>query len=93
MIENIRKKLQPGEAVGLGVQLCVNCPMHNMYVPVKGYCYNVNVSEDGVGVRLLGKDPFSYDLGQKCPHVLTGVMRPSSRYLTDVVCGYKADSE
>ncbi|MFH1376912.1 MAG: hypothetical protein ABIH25_04715 [Candidatus Woesearchaeota archaeon] len=91
------KKLQKGEVVERGLELCLDCPMHGKYVPVIGNCYTSQIREDGkpgTGVRLHGEpSDFFHELEQKCEYALDVSFKPTSRDLKGVVCGYKANSQ
>ena len=43
----VLKKLQAHEAMEIGVKLCVDCPMHERYVPIKGNCIDLELTPDG----------------------------------------------
>lgn len=96
VVETIRK-LQTGEVVERRLELCVDCPMNGKYVPVIGSCYTSQIREDGrpgTGVRLHGEpSDFFHELKQECQYALDVTMKPTSRDLKGVVCGYKANSK
>ena len=78
----------------VGVVLCVECPMHQKYVPVKGNCVNLKLIEDGVrtdsDVRLHG-DPigFFYSIRSNCKYARKYIL--TSGDLTGIACAYKQD--
>lgn len=77
-----------------GVELCVECPLNEKYIPVIGNCITTRIREDGQrsgsSVRLHGEpSDFWNEISEKCQYVKGTITKPSSGDLKDIVCSYQ----
>lgn len=80
-----------------GVELCVNCPRLEAYVPVIGNCVESHVAEDnrrtkGFSVKLHAQPPDPwYELEKLCQYVKFSLSKPICGDLTGISCSYEAE--
>jgi len=90
------RKLQTGELVERGVELCIECPLNREYIPIIDNCVKERIREDGqrsVGSMKLHGEPsdFWHEISGKCPY-LKGIMsKLTSGDLKSIVCSYQED--
>jgi len=88
------RKLQDGELIERGVELCIECPLNGKYIPVIGNCVWGRIREDGQrsvgGIRLHGEpSDFWYEISGKCPYAKNIISKPTSGDLKGIACSYQ----